>query len=449
MAQQKRAQFATRLGVLAVTVGSAVGLGNIWRFPYEAGAHGGAAFILLNLLFVFLIGVPVMCAEFVIGRHTGADVRSAFRKLSRGKLWGCVGYIGISTSILILSFYSVVAGWTMEYIYRSIIGFGDVHTAEALHSQFDAFAASDVRPVMWTLLFLACNYAVLTRGVEKGIERMSNVLMPLLFVILVAFCIHSLFMPGAGEGLAFLFKPDFSQITPHVVVSAMGQAFFSLSLGLGGLITYSSYFSRNTPLMRTALLTAGLDSLVAILAGVIIFPAVFTYGQEPAAGPKLVFEVLPAVFADMPFGQLWSLLFFLLLFIASITSTVSMSEISIAWFCDDLGMKRRRATQLNIGIAMLLGTLCALSFGSLNGVRVCGLTVFNLFDYVSSNLCLPVGGMLISVFAGWFLDRKVLRSELAPESSGARALVRVIIFCMRYVAPACILAVFLAGLGVL
>ncbi len=302
---------------------------------------------------------------------------------------------------------------------------------------------------MWTLLFLACNYAVLTRGVEKGIERTSNVLMPVLFVILVAFCIRSLFMPGASEGLRFLFKPDLSEITPRVVVSAMGQAFFSLSLGLGCLLTYSSYFSRKTPLMKTAFLTAGLDSLVAILAGVIIFPAVFTYGQEPAAGPKLVFEVLPAIFADMPFGQLWSLLFFVLLFIASLTSTVSMSEISIAWFIDGLGMKRRSATQLNIGIAMVLGTLCALSFGCLNGMRIFGFTLFDLFDYVSSNLFLPVGGMLISIFAGWFLDRRVLRSELAPESRAGMVLMRFIVFCMRYVAPACILAVFLAGLGIL
>ncbi len=449
MPQKNRAQFATRLGVVAVTVGSAVGLGNIWRFPYEAGAHGGAAFILLNLLFVFVIGVPVMCAEFTIGRHTGADVRTAFGKLSRNRLWGCVGYIGIGASILILSFYSVVAGWTMEYIYRSIAGFGAAHTAEALHTQFDAFASSNWRPAMWTLLFLACNYAVLTRGVEKGIERTSNVLMPVLFVILVAFCIRSLFMPGASEGLRFLFKPDLSEITPRVVVSAMGQAFFSLSLGLGCLLTYSSYFSRKTPLMKTAFLTAGLDSLVAILAGVIIFPAVFTYGQEPAAGPKLVFEVLPAIFADMPFGQLWSLLFFVLLFIASLTSTVSMSEISIAWFIDGLGMKRRSATQLNIGIAMVLGTLCALSFGCLNGMRIFGFTLFDLFDYVSSNLFLPVGGMLISIFAGWFLDRRVLRSELAPESRAGMVLMRFIVFCMRYVAPACILAVFLAGLGIL
>ena len=280
MQQNNRAQFATRLGVVAVTVGSAVGLGNIWRFPYEAGVNGGGAFLLLNLFFVFVIGVPVMCAEFVIGRHTGSNVRSAFRRLAPGSAWSLVGYIGITASILILSFYSVVAGWTMEYIYRSLTDFGGSRSATALHDRFDTFASSNWRPVMWTLLFLLCNYAILARGVEKGIEKVSNILMPLLFIILIAFCINSLFMPDAGKGLSFLFRPDFSQLTPKSVLSAMGQAFFSLSLGLGCLITYASYFSRRTPLMKTAFLTASLDSFVAIMAGVIIFPAVFTYGQE-------------------------------------------------------------------------------------------------------------------------------------------------------------------------
>lgn len=451
MKQQKqdRAQFATRLGVVAVTVGSAVGLGNIWRFPYEAGANGGGAFMLLNLLFVFVIGVPVMCAEFVIGRHTGTNVRSAFRRLTPRRAWSAVGYIGITASILILSFYSVVAGWTMEYIVRSLSGSGVSGTAAEMHNSFDAFAASNVRPVLWTLAFLLCNYAILARGVEKGIEKVSNILMPLLFVILIAFCIHSLLMPGAGEGLTFLFHPDFSKITARTVLSAMGQAFFSLSLGLGCLITYSSYFSRKTPLMKTSMLTASLDSFVAILAGVIIFPAVFTYGQEPAAGPKLVFEVLPAIFSEMTGGVVWSTLFFVLLFLASLTSTISMSEISIAWMCDDLHMSRRSATRLNIGVAMALGTLCALSFGCMNGVRLFGMTLFEFFDYVSSNVLLPVGGMLISVFAGWVLDRSLVRGELEANAGRSRRLVRGVIFCMRYVAPVCILLVFLAGIGVI
>lgn len=446
--KEHRAQFATRIGVVAVTVGSAVGLGNIWRFPYEAGANGGAAFMLLNLLFVFVIGVPVMCAEFMIGRHTGANVRAAFHRLAPGKAWSAVGYIGLTASILILSFYSVVAGWTMEYILRSLTGFASAQASTATGS-FDAFASSNVRPALWTIAFLLCNYAILSRGVEKGIEKVSNILMPLLFVILIAFCIHSLFMPKAREGLAFLFRPDFSRLTTRTVLSAMGQAFFSLSLGLGGLITYAGYFSKKTPLIKTSLLTASLDSIVAILAGVIIFPAVFTYGQEPAAGPKLVFEVLPAIFSEMPGGAVWSTLFFVLLFLASLTSTISMSEISIAWFCDDFHMTRRGATRLNIGVAMILGTVCALSFGCLGDIKIFGMTVFDLFDYASSNVLLPVGGMLISIFAGWVLKKSLVRGELEANAGFTRRLAGVLIFCMQYVAPVCILAVFLAGIGVI
>lgn len=446
---EKRAQFATKLGVIATTVGSAVGLGNIWRFPFEAGVHGGGAFLLIDLFFIFIVGIPVVCAEFIIGRHTGSNVRGAFRALAPGKPWGIVGYLGLLASILILSFYSVVAGWTLEYIYRSVTGFGGVTSVEGLHEQFDAFATSDWRPVMWTLVFLAVNYVILVRGVQKGIEKMSNIMMPLLFVILIVFCINSLLMPGAAEGLEFLFRPDFSKVTPTVMLSAMGQAFFSLSLGLGCLITYSSYFNKRTPLLRTAGVMASLDTLVAILAGVIIFPAVFTFGMEPAAGPKLVFEILPSIFYHTPGSVIWSTLFFVLLFLASLSSTISMSEICIAYLTDEFGMSRRKATSCNIGVAMVLGTVCALSFGSLSRWTVCGLTVFNLFDYVSSNIILPVGGMIISVFVGWVLDRSVVRGELMSSGSGVRPwMVSIVVCCLRYVAPACIALVFIFGLGI-
>lgn len=444
--KESRTQFATKLGVVAVTVGSAVGLGNIWRFPFEAGANGGGAFLLVNLLFVFLIGVPVICAEFIIGRHTGANVRTAFRMLAPGQAWGLVGYIGIFASVMILSFYSVVAGWTMEYIYRSVTG------TYASPEGFDAFATSDWRPVMWTILFLLCNYLILARGVQKGIEKMANIMMPTLFVLLIVFCINSLTLPEAGKGLKFLFCPDFSHLTPKGVLSAMGQAFFSLSLGLGALITYGSYFSRRTPLIKTAALTAGLDSLVAIMAGVIIFPAVFTFHQQPAAGPKLVFEVLPSIFGDMSGGAVWSTLFFVLLFIASLTSTISMSEICIAYFTGELHMERPKATRLNIGIAMVLGTLCALSFGSLSHFKIGGMTVFGLFDYVSSNILLPIGGMLISVFVGHRLKRSVLDDELLSSVSKPGRLellsVRVIVFSLKWIAPVCIFVVFIFGLGI-
>lgn len=446
---EKRAQFTTRLGVIATTVGSAVGLGNIWRFPYEAGVHGGGAFLLIYLFFIFVIGIPVICAEFIIGRNTGANISGAFRKLSPRGAWSRLGYVGITASLMILSFYSVVAGWTMEYIYQSLVGFSGVHSVDGLHRQFDAFARSDWRPVMWVVVFLALNFLILSRGVQKGIERMSNLLMPVLFVILIAFCVNSLTMDGARQGLEFLFRPDFSKIDSSVLLGAMGQAFFSLSLGLGCLITYSSYFSRDTPLVRSATVIAGLDTLVAILAGIIIFPAVFTFGEHPAAGPKLVFEVLPSIFADLPGGAVWSTLFFVLLFLASLTSTISMSEISIAYFCEEHGMSRRGATLLNTAIAMVFGVLCALSFGVLDGFRIFGMTLFDLFDYVSSNILLPVGGMAISIFVGWVLDKRIVRDELTDGGKRRVRMLGAIVFCLRYIAPVCIALVFFCGLGII
>ncbi|WP_295730773.1 sodium-dependent transporter [uncultured Muribaculum sp.] len=445
----QRAQFGTRLGVIATTVGSAVGLGNIWRFPYEAGAHGGGAFLLIYIGFIFLIGVPVICAEFIMGRGTRRNIFGAFRALHSSRYWAWTGYMGILASILILSFYSVVAGWTMEYLAEALTGTLDAASAGGeLHDAFDNFAAGP-RSVMWTLIFLAINAVILFRGVRGGIERASNVLMPVLFIILIIFCINSLTMPEAAEGLRFLFRPDFTKVDSSMLIGALGQAFFSLSLGLGTLMTYSSYFSDSTPLVKSAVTTASLDTLVAILAGIIIFPAVFTYGCEPAAGPKLVFEVLPSIFHQMPGGPIWAILFFFLLFLASLTSTISMSEICIAFFCEQLGMSRRRATLLNTVIAMSLGTLCALSFGAFSGFTVCGLTIFNLFDYLSSNIMLPLGGMLISIFAGWIVDRRILRSQLAGTGRISTPLLRTITFCLRYVAPAAILLVFLSGLDII
>lgn len=445
---EPRTQFATRLGVIATTVGSAVGLGNIWRFPYEAGAHGGGAFLLLDLLFIFIIGVPVVCAEFIIGRHTGKNIRGAFRALAPGKSWGLVSYVGLTAAIMILSFYSVVAGWTMHYTVSSVTEFSGRMSTAALHDRFDSFASSDMA-VVWTLVFLTANYLIISRGVQKGIEKMSNILMPILFITLPVFTINSLMMPGAIDGVTFLFKPKFSEITPAVVLSAMGQAFFSLSLGLGCLITYSSYFKKETPLVRTSFITAGLDTMVAILAGVIIFPAVFTFGQEPTAGPKLVFEVLPSIFSSISGGVIWSTLFFFLLFLASITSTISMAEITTAYFSEEFGLSRKRATALTIALAMVFGSLCAMSFGSLGHITIFGMTLFNLFDYVSSNILLPLGGLIISVFVGWVLDRSIVNSELThSDRPASRVITRMVVFCLRWLAPVCIGIVFIFGLGI-
>lgn len=443
-----RNQFATKFGVIAATVGSAVGLGNIWRFPYEAGVHGGGAFLIVNLIFVLLLGIPVICAEFLIGRHSKSDVCGAFKCFRNGRNWQIIGWMGLAAAILILGFYSVVAGWTVEYIFQSFTGFEGLTNPDALHNQFVEFSSNGWKPLFWTFIFLAVNYFILIRGVEKGIERMSNLLMPLLFVILLAFTINSLTMPKAGEGLLFLFKPDFSALTPGAVLGALGQAFFSLSLGLGCLITYASYFNDNTPLIKTASISGGLDTLVAIMAGIIIFPAVFTFGQEPAAGPQLVFEVLPSIFMNLPGGIFWSVLFFVLLFVASLTSTISLFETATAFLTGTCRLRRLQAVSLTMGVVIVLAILCSLSFGPLSDFTLAGLNFFDFSDFISSNILLPLGGMLSSIFVGWVIDRSIVAKEYlgSNPSMGQRLVVKGIIFSLRYIAPTGIALVFLFGI---
>ncbi len=377
-----------------------------------------------------------------MGRSARTGIFGAMRVHSGGRKWDWLGYSAILASVMILSFYSVVAGWTVEYAVESLTGNLAAVADEARHIRFDQFI-SGWEPVVWMLLFLVANAAVLLGGVRKGIERVSNVLMPVLFIIMLALCINSLFLPGVGDGLDFLFHPDFSAITPTVVLGAMGQAFFSLSIGLGCMLVYASYFSDSTPIVRSATTTALLDTLVAVLAGIIIFPAVFSFGMQAEAGPKLVFEVLPSIFARMSGGVVWSSLFFLLLVVASLTSTISMSEIFIAFMCDEFKMRRRNATILLTVISMVLGTLCALSFGPLSDVTIFGKTIFNAFDYATSNLLLPIGGMMISLFVGWKLKRVVVLRQLADRGRVSRWVVTWIIISLRFIAPLCILAVFL------
>lgn len=443
--KSSRAVFATKFGVIATTVGSAVGLGNIWRFPYEAGTHGGGAFMLCYIIFVLLLGIPVIVAEFTLGRQTRSNYLGAFYRLRARRGWRVLAYAGIIASLMIASFYSVVAGWTLEYSREALTGKLTADVAGHAES-FRAFTTGVWPPVIATVIFLLINHLVVSRGVQKGIERVSNILMPLLFVILLTLCINSLFLPGAKEGLRFLFKPDFSALTPQVVIGALGQAFFSLSIGLGCMLTYASYFSDNTNLVRTAGITAGLDTMVAILAGVLIFPAVFSFGISPVAGPTLVFEVLPTVFAQLPGGAVWASLFFVMLFVASLTSTISMSEINVSFFVEEFHFSRRAACLLSTGITLVFGVLCALSFSGISNIGS-----FSFFDFLnnfSSNIILPIGGLGISIYVGWVLDKAIFARQLTNDGT-LRAPVRLIRLMLRYIAPVGIAVIFASTLGLI
>lgn len=446
----QRASFSTKLGVIAATAGSSIGLGNIWRFPYETGQNGGAAFILIYIICVLVLAMPVMIAEFVIGRGSRTNASHAFKKLAPGSWWKIIGYICISAPVIIVGFYFVISGWTLEYVIQSLTPGGMVtQSAEAYADEFNQFISSPLKPLVWVILFILINHFILMRGVNSGIEKASNILMPLLFLILIIFCIRSIFLPGFSEGMRFLFMPDFSKITPNVVLRAMGQAFFSMSVGMGILITYASYYSKETRLARVAGTVATFDTLVAILAGIIIFPTVFTFGISPSQGPELIFITLPNLFAQMQLGWLWSSLFFVLVSLAALTSTISLSEVSIAFLQDARGYSRHKATAIMTGIYIILASLCSLSFGVLNDIRLFGLTIFDFCDFLSSNILLPAGGLFISIFVGWKIDQKFVIRELYNGSEKARWYHMPLLFCLRFVAPVSIFLIFLSGLHVL
>lgn len=445
----KRAVFATKIGAVATTAGAAVGLGNIWRFPYECGVHGGGAFMLCYIFFIIILGLPVICSEFVLGRAARSNEFRAFGKFSNGKIWKVVPIMNIVASVMIISFYSVIAGWTTYYFVESLIGeIGSASNAD-YHENFGNFISSPFTPLIFTYIFLMANNFVMLKGVTKGIEKASNILMPMLFLLVVAFCINSLLMPEAKTGLDFLFKPDFSKITPRVILGALGQAFFSLSIGLGCLLTYASYFSSKTNLGKTAVTTAGVDTLVAILSGIIIFPAVFSFGVSSEQGPTLVFEVLPSIFNQLPLGQIWATLFFFLLMVASITSTISMSEISISYFSEEFKMKRHKATWLSTFIAIFFGTFCCLSFGPLKNFTLFDMTIFDIFNTLSSDIILPLGGMCVAIFVGWILPKNITENQLTNNGKINIPIMKPLIFAIRWIAPIGVGLVLLNSFGII
>lgn len=449
MTQQNRATFGSKLGVIMATVGCAVGLGNIWRFPYMIGQNGGAAFLAIYIICIILLGLPVMLSEFFIGRYTRKNAAGAFKVLAPGTKWSLIGYNGVLASFLILGFYSVVAGWTLEYIMQAVTGSLSDKAPEVFAQDFKLFSTEIFRPILWTVTFIGLTHFIVVSGVKEGIERTSKVMMPILFLILLALCIRSVTLPNASEGLYFLFKPDFSKITSAVVLSAMGQAFFSLSIGMGCLITYSSYFSKDTKMQITALQVTILDTLVAVMAGIMIFPAVFSFGIAPTAGPELVFITLPNVFQQLPMGAIWSLVFFLLLALAALTSTISLHEVATAYVHEEYQITRTKAAWFVSGGVMVLGIISSLSIGIWKEYTLFGLTFFDLLDYLTAKIMLPFGGMLICIYLGNRVDRKILKEELTNKGTVPFYFFNTYAFFMKYIAPIAIGMIFLNELGII
>lgn len=447
MSKEQRINFSSKLAVVAAAAGSAVGLGNIWRFPYELGQYGGAAFLIIYLVFVIILGMPVMLSEFVIGRMGQSDTVGSFKKLAPKGKWWMIGVMGVLTSFLIMGFYSVVAGWTMEYIFQAVSDqFVNKDTA-TLTQVFVNFSTDTWRPIIWLVLFMVISAGIIMLGVKDGIEKSTKFLMPLLVVIIIALGIRAVTLPGGTDGLRFLFQPDFSKITSGVVLSAMGQAFFSLSLGMGCMITYGSYISKKNHLSHTVVEVTMMDTLIAVLAAVAIFPAVFSLGINPGYGPELVFITLPNVFANMPGGYFWSILFFILLCVAALTSAISLMEVIVAYLVEEMKLKRLTATIWVSVIIIFFGVLASLSFGAWKEVKIFNMGFFDLFDNITSKIFMPLGGLLISVFTGWFLSKKKIKEELSTHGRFPTRYFNAYIFLIKYITPICISLVLLNQLG--
>lgn len=446
----KRDGFTTGLGVIAATLGSAVGLGNIWKFPSMTGSNGGAAFILVYLLSTLLVGLPVMISELLLGRKAKADAISTFKKLApKSGPWWIVGAMGALASFLIMAFYTEVAGWVFAYIFKAIGG-SILSTDPAVNSQaFEALVTSPFQALLWQWIVLVWVGFIIVLGVSKGIEGATKRLMPVLFLLLVITCIRSLTLPGAMEGVTFLFKPDFTKLTGPIVLSALGLAFFKLSIGMGTMITYGSYFRDDQNIPATAVRVMLADLLVSILAGLAIFPAVFAFGFQPDAGPSLLFQTIPAVFASMPLGNIFVVIFFVLTAIAATGAMLSLMEVPVSFLSERTSLSRRNATLLTVVVLALVGSTAALSSSVLADVKVLGKTFFDLFDYASSNVLLPIGGLLICLFTAWVFGRKRIQEALSNHGRlSNRAIVNAFIFLVRYVAPILVVLVLLNGFGV-
>jgi NSS family neurotransmitter:Na+ symporter len=444
-----RDAFASTLGAFAATVGSAIGLGNIWKFPYLTGSNGGAAFVLTYLLAVAFVGLPVMVVEHVIGRRTRLNAVHAYGSVRpHQKFWAGIGWAGMVAAVLIMAFYTDVAGWVFAYVFKS---FGALVAGSSLTPGiFGTLASGTWEPICWQIVVLVVTTVIIATGVSKGIEKVTKTLMPLLFLLLVVCDIRALTLPGAAAGVTYLFKPDLSKLTGTVLLSALGLAFFKLSLGMGTMTTYGSYLPKQVRIVPNATRVALADTTVSLLAGLAIFPAVFAFGGTPAGGPGLLFNTIPLIFSKMPLGNLFVVLFFILTAIATIGAMVSLIEVPVAWMIERGHLARPLAAALTGSVMFMLGALATLSQSHvLADVKIFGKNFFDLFDFASSNVLLPVGGLAIAVVGGWVISRKDFRKELNHGYAAEPWHGRIVLAFVKFLSPVLILLILLNSLGVI
>ncbi len=443
-----RDSFGSRFGALVAMAGSAVGLGNLWRFPYLVGENGGAAFIIVYILISFVLCLPIFISEFVIGRRSQKNAFAAFRDLSGGSRWKLVGLFTIIVPLIVLSYYSVIGGWSVEYLFKSLSFSFTGESRSTFSTMFASFVSSPWTPLLCHTAFLLITTLIVAVGIKDGIEKFSKVMMPLLFLIVVAIAVYSVTLPGAKAGLDYLFNPDFSRINGKSVAAALGQSFFSLSLGFGTIMTYASYVDKKENIMFQSTATAVSDLMFAMIAGVAIMPAVFAFGLDPQSGPGIVFETLPYVFGQMPGGSVIAILFFVALLVAALTSSISMLEVAVAYLVEEKKISRRWACVILFVVCWLVGALCSLSFGPLSDIQISGRNLFDFFDNLSSNVLMTLGSLFTVLFVGWRLKKTDIYDEFTNGGTLSRnaKIFGVLWFLIRYVCPVVIIVIFVSGL---
>ncbi len=440
-----RGQWASNIGFILAAAGSAVGLGNIWKFPYLAGANGGGAFVVIYLVMIVIIGFVIMLGEMAIGRNTHLSSVGAYKKLS--EKWAFVGFIGVVVGFCILAFYSVIGGWVLNYIGKYLIG--GISGAEA-GNYFSGFIASTTQPIVWHLVFMVLCCVIVLKGIAGGIEKASKFMMPALFILLVIIAIRSVTLDGAMEGIKFFLKPDFSKVTIGTVMAALGQAFFSLSLGMGAIITYGSYLGKIENLEKNAIIIPAIDTAVALLSGFAVLPAVFAFGFEPGAGPSLMFITLPSVFDSMPFGQFFGILFFILVLFAALTSAISLLEVVVAFVIDTFKIERKKTTIIISTILFFIGIPCSLANGPvMKDVLIFGYNFFDFMSFLAENLLMPLGGLLMCIFIGYVWGVDNISDEISCNGKYRFRSKPFFVIMIKYIAPVLIFIIWLNAIGVL